>query len=145
MNPTAVKKGLDKSTPGIDAAIVDPATALQEYLDVAGAVRFCDIGPTKYGRGLVARRDMQPGETVMRIPLSETILVEHSNSGKMPDISDIWAGKLAQKLVERQKQAETTLHFTHEHDEATSLSRNTVIDSSIVTIFVVIDQDFVNS
>ncbi len=105
MNPTVATKGIEKSTPDSDAAIVDPAVALQEYLDGAGALRFCDIGSTKYGRGLVARRDMQPGETVMRIPLSDTILVEHSDSDKIPAISDIWAGKLAQKLVERQKQA----------------------------------------
>ena len=105
VNPAVAARGVDKPAFEKETIAVDPATALQEYLDGAGAIRFCDIGPTKYGRGLVARRDMQPGETVLRIPLSETILVEKSNSEPTLSISDAWAGRLAQKLVERQKQA----------------------------------------
>jgi hypothetical protein len=45
---------------------------------------------------------------VLRIPLAETIVVEKSGSSELlsPSItSDAWAGRLAQKLVERQRQA----------------------------------------
>jgi hypothetical protein len=108
-NPAVETRGVGKVTRDNDAIAIDPATALQEYLDRAGATRFCDIGPTKYGRGLVARRDMQPGETVLRIPLTETIVVEKSRSSELLSptsiTSDAWAGQLAQKLVERERLA----------------------------------------
>jgi hypothetical protein len=104
-NPAVATRGADKLTRDRDATMIDPATALQEYIDRRGATRVCDIGPTKFGRGLVARRDMQPGETVLRIPLAETIVVEKSQCELSTSISDAWAGRLAQKLVERQSQA----------------------------------------
>lgn len=99
-NPSVARRSVSKS----DVATIDPATALQEYLDKVGAIRFCAIGPTKYGRGLVAGRDMEPGETVLKIPLSETILVEQTISEES-SISDAWAGRLAEQLVEQQKKS----------------------------------------
>lgn len=93
INPSVATRGVEKFTK-------DPSTALQNFLDGAGAIRFCDIGTTKYGRGLVATKDMVPGETAVKIPLSETILVEQN--GEEESISDAWAGKLAQQLVKQQ-------------------------------------------
>ena len=83
--------------------IISPSLLLQEHLDRMGATRFCEIGETKFGRGLVATKDLMPGETVLRIPLSETIIVETEQSDHQGLIDDPWAGKLAVKLLERQR------------------------------------------
>ena len=83
--------------------IISPTLLLQEHLDRMGATRFCEIGETKFGRGLVATKDLMPGEIVLRIPLSETIIVEMEQSDHQGLIDDPWAGKLAVKLLERQR------------------------------------------
>ena len=102
-NPAIVIRDVASSTCDSDKIVIDPSIALQKYLDRSGATRFCDIGPTKYGRGLVARRDMQSGETVLRVSLSEVTIVEKPQSEQLPSINDAWAGQLAQKLLERQE------------------------------------------
>jgi len=103
-NPVVTTRGADSIVFNKKKIQVDPPTALQKYLDRAGVFRLCDIGPTKYGRGLVARRDLQPGETVLRIPLSQTIVIETSQSSQeASSISDAWAGQLAQKLIKEQQ------------------------------------------
>jgi len=125
-NPAAATRGVNALTREIKSTVIDPAIALEEYLDLVGATRFCDIGPTKYGRGLVARRDMPPGETVLSIPLSETIIVEQSQTRPDYDLSpsDAWAGRLAQKLVERQRQA----NF-HDYNDGATTTNNPYSDS----------------
>jgi hypothetical protein len=82
--------------------VISPSLPLQDHLDRMGATRFCEIGETKFGRGLVATKDLMPGETVLRIPLSETIIVE-TDQFDLGLIDDPWAGKLAGKLLERQR------------------------------------------
>ena len=99
-NLAVTNRGFEKKT--LES---DPATALQEYIDRAGATRYCEIGTTKYGRGLVATKNLEPGETVLSIPLKETIIVEQSESEPSVPISDSWAGQLANELIKRQSQA----------------------------------------
>jgi hypothetical protein len=82
---------------------IDTSLLLQDHLDRMGATRFCEIGETKFGRGLVATKDLKPGETVLRIPLSETIIVETEQSDQQGLIDDPWAVKLAMKLLQRQQ------------------------------------------
>jgi hypothetical protein len=82
----------------------DPSHRLQEYLDQKGITRFCEIGNTKYGRGLVATTNLQPGDIVLKIPLSEAIIVEETTSSSSlssKDDDDAWAGMLALQLLER--------------------------------------------
>ncbi|KAL3922785.1 MAG: hypothetical protein SGILL_002016 [Bacillariaceae sp.] len=71
------------------------------YVDEMGAARCCEIGATKFGRGLVATKDLAPGQTILKIPLSCSIMVEKWDDNKATDNhDDAWAGQLAVKLLE---------------------------------------------
>ena len=118
LNRAVATKSVGSLVRASEKIAIDPATALQEALDRAGVIRFCDIGPTKYGRGLVARRDMDPGDVVFRLPLSETTAVEISSSESSISISDAWAGRLAQKLVERQKETNSGTTIANSYKKA---------------------------
>lgn len=74
---------------------------LQEYMDQLGAVRYCEIGSTNFGRGLVATKDLHPGETILQIPLSATLTIDTSDdSDRRITEDDAWAAHLAKKLLE---------------------------------------------
>ncbi|KAG7367317.1 SET methyltransferase domain containing protein [Nitzschia inconspicua] len=77
------------------------ASCLQDFVDQLGSVRHCEIGSTEYGRGLVATKDLEPGETILRIPLSATIQIDASQNGDDMKLDDSWAAALANKLMER--------------------------------------------
>jgi hypothetical protein len=90
-------------TPTITAIAVNDgmyaAKQLQGYMDRMGGNRCCEIGPTQYGRGLVATKNLHPGETIMRIPLSCALTVDASKDCTLLR-DDVWAGHLAAKLVD---------------------------------------------
>mmetsp|Transcript_23106 Transcript_23106/g.25934 ORF Transcript_23106/g.25934 Transcript_23106/m.25934 type:complete len:345 (+) Transcript_23106:53-1087(+) len=87
------------------ATSVDPTIQLQTFLDSKdGAARFCEIGQTKYGRGLVATKKLEPGETAIRVPMA-SVLVEPDNLEEESILEDdCWAGRLANRLIRMTKQ-----------------------------------------
>lgn len=99
--PVVAARNIESYTVDLRKIDIHPSKKLEECLDEASVFRLCDIGSTKYGRGLVARKDMDPGETILRIPLSQTVVVEMAQTTQ--SISDAWAGQLAQKLLDLQE------------------------------------------
>ena len=92
-----VVHGLSLGAPPTPTTAAMKAQELQDDLDDNGAMRFCEIGPTRFGRGLVATRDLDAGEVVLRIPISRALI--------QPDLgeSDHWAGRLAMDVMNRQR------------------------------------------
>eukprot|EP00522_Entomoneis_paludosa_P015154 CAMPEP_0172459520 /NCGR_PEP_ID=MMETSP1065-20121228/32986_1 /TAXON_ID=265537 /ORGANISM="Amphiprora paludosa, Strain CCMP125" /LENGTH=395 /DNA_ID=CAMNT_0013214231 /DNA_START=45 /DNA_END=1232 /DNA_ORIENTATION=+ len=94
--------------------IAKTATAsqkLEDILDRQGAIRFCEVGKTTYGRGLVATRDLKPGDLALRIPLSCALIEPDYCDDDDKDDEDGWAGRLA-KLLVQQDQSETHAAYT---------------------------------
>eukprot|EP00546_Thalassionema_frauenfeldii_P014924 CAMPEP_0178911278 /NCGR_PEP_ID=MMETSP0786-20121207/9603_1 /TAXON_ID=186022 /ORGANISM="Thalassionema frauenfeldii, Strain CCMP 1798" /LENGTH=402 /DNA_ID=CAMNT_0020583701 /DNA_START=30 /DNA_END=1238 /DNA_ORIENTATION=- len=73
---------------------------LQEFIDVSGGKRHCEIAETKFGRGLVATKDLKPNEEVLRIPLSCITMQTTDDDNN----NDYWAGRLAAKLLATKQQ-----------------------------------------
>jgi hypothetical protein len=59
------------AAPAASPSSADVATGrLESLLDgFPDTERHCSVGVTKFGRGLVANRDFQPGQVALRIPL----------------------------------------------------------------------------
>ena len=79
---------------------------LQTFVDQQESTkRFCEIGNTVFGRGLVATRDLQAGEMALRIPLSCVIAepdsAENNNNNDNDDDDDSWTGRLANRLLDQ--------------------------------------------
>ena len=92
---------------GFSASVATTTTnaeQLQEYLDQQhGVIRHCEIGFTKFGRGLVATRDLKAGDVVLRIPTS-CALVEPDLGDDDGEENNHWAGRLAMQVMKRQQQ-----------------------------------------
>ena len=80
----------------------EAARALEAQLDGMGAERSCEVGPTPFGRGLVATRDLAPGAEALRIPLSCAMAEPADGGGEEAGLEDTWAGRLAMRVLERQ-------------------------------------------
>lgn len=99
--------GMKLTTPvsrPVPATDIDPALLLQSHIDKCdGTRRLCEIGSTKFGRGLVAIQDIEPHEVVLKIPLSECIVIEDASNyvGQNSGGEDLWASRLAVELMER--------------------------------------------
>ena len=87
------------------------AELLQKYLDDHGAIRHCEIGSTKFGRGLVATRNLKAGEIALRIPIS-CALVEPDNLGDDEE-NNHWAGRLALKVMKGRKSGRSNCVYTN--------------------------------
>jgi len=68
------------------------------------AERYCQVGPTKFGRGLIATQDLAPGAVALRVPLEYTIMEWDPHRDE-----DTWTGRLAHRLMnERMMQSPTS-------------------------------------
>lgn len=95
--PSSSSSSSAPPTLGDDCSSYDVATERLETLldDFPRTERYCYVGVTKFGRGLVATEDLQPGQLALRIPL-ECAIVEWD-----PDRNeDRWTGRLANRLME---------------------------------------------
>lgn len=73
---------------------------LQEFIDANGGKRHCEIAEMKFGRGLVATKDLKPNEEVLRIPIS-CITMQTTDDGNK---NDNWAGRLAAQVLAMKEQ-----------------------------------------
>ena len=85
-------------------AALSAATAL-DALHALATRRLVRVAETPAGRGLVATRDLAPGETAMVIPF-ENCLVEPDGSD-----DDHWASRLASRLVRGEAAAAHAAHL----------------------------------
>ena len=77
-------------------SFVKAAMNLQQHVDSEGGERFCEIGKTPFGRGLVATEDLKPGDVALRIPLSCALVEPDVDNDK-----DSWTGRLANQLLDQ--------------------------------------------
>jgi hypothetical protein len=90
--------------PSFDTTTAAQQQHLQTFLDGQGATRFCEIGQTTYGRGLVATCDLEPGAMALQIPLSCALLETDPDKDE-----DSWTGRLANRLL-LQSQEESSVY-----------------------------------
>ena len=100
LRPRAGALACRAGAPGA-ADVADAAdAALQAWADRMGIERAAEIARFgAYGRGLVATRDLEPGETAVRVPLELTLSDQQTPLGTHPAVDDLhYTARLAAAL-----------------------------------------------
>eukprot|EP00548_Thalassiothrix_antarctica_P014517 CAMPEP_0194172844 /NCGR_PEP_ID=MMETSP0154-20130528/7250_1 /TAXON_ID=1049557 /ORGANISM="Thalassiothrix antarctica, Strain L6-D1" /LENGTH=321 /DNA_ID=CAMNT_0038885649 /DNA_START=44 /DNA_END=1006 /DNA_ORIENTATION=+ len=99
-----------KTSSGSSHSVVDDKSKLSVAIDSIHNVldnysalkRHCEIGETKkHGRGLIATKNLDPGEVAFQIPLNLALIeIDNKNNNNAENEGDDdWAGRLANRLI----------------------------------------------